>query len=372
MKSFIYLIFVLSFTISSYSLIIKENDKESLALTVYMDIYFTKSFNKVNDTINIVRFAGNSKFTDEYRLNIISLLFDYKKDNFQAVLDLQFGDMPHLLARAEQEYIKYIGKAYIGYTFANKMKLQVGYLSDPIGIESTRPIDNMMTSVSLIGYYEPDNFIGAKFITPITDNLTSILYFGNPFTLKEGKNKHLNYGAQFSYNASDNLNFVYSLQYGNQALINDTINQSLLYNNFGIDYKVTDKISILAEADYGIQKGVFGLADKTESFYGAFIAAQYELLKSFYIKGRYELFKDETGFMTGNLLEQHGFLAGKYWKGYGMDVNGYSFVLEYRPVENIYIKGEYRYLQAEEGQRIFNNNTEESVKYIILNTGIRF
>lgn len=372
MKSFIFGMLFVLFTLTANSLVIKQSDKDSLLLKIYMDVYYTQSFNKVNDTINIVRFAGNSKFTDEFRLNIISMLFDYRLDNVQAVFELQFGDMPHLLARADQEFVRYIGKAYIGYTLPSKMKIQVGYLPDPIGIEATKPIDNMMTSISLIGYYEPDNFIGAKFITPLTDNITSTLYFGNPFTLKDGKNKNLNYGVQLLYNPIDDLNIVYSLQYGNQAEITDTIDQHLMYNNFGIDYKITDKLAILAEADYGIQKGNFDVADRSESFFGAFFAAQYEVLNSFFVKGRYEYFKDKSGFMTGNLLESKGFLINQHWWGYGMDVSGLAFVMEYRPKQNLYFKWEYRNLKAATGQHIFNNNTNESVNYMIFNTGIRF
>lgn len=372
MKSFIFLLIFCLFPLSANSLIIHQSSKDSLLLTTNMDVYFTQSFNKVSDTINIVRFAGNSKFTDEFRLNIISLLFDYRIDNVQAVFDLQFGDMPHLLARADQEFVKYIGRAYIGYTLPNKMKIQVGYLPDPIGIESTKPIDNMMTSISLIGYYEPDNFIGAKFITPITKNITSTLYFGNPFTLKDGKNKNLNYGIQLVYTPIDNFDIIYSLQYGNQAEITDTIDQNLMYNNFGIDFKITDKLEILAEADYGIQKGTFDDKERSEHFFGGFLAAQYELFKSFYAKGRFEFFQDKTGFMTGNLLEHKGFLGSQNWKGFGMDALGYAFVLEYRPMVNLYFKWEYRNLKAATGQHIFNNNTSEEVNYMIFNAGIRF
>jgi len=369
---FILLLIFFGATLASASIPLYEKEGESFTLNLYMDIYYTKSFNKVNDTINLIRFTGNSKFADEFRLNIISLLFHYNKDNIQAVFDLQFGDMPHLLANADQEFIKYIGKAYLAYTFDNQWGIQVGYLSDPIGIESSRPIDNMMTSVSIVGYYEPDNFIGAKLILPISNNFSSMIYFGNPFTLKNGKNKHLNYGVQFSYNLLQNLQLAYSAQYGNQADINVPIQNNLLYNSFSADYQMTENLHLITEFDYASQKGVFSNPDRTEAMNGGFVALQYQVVNSFYVKGRYEIFNDNSGFMTGNLIEHNGYLLGSAWNGVGMNLSGMAATLEYRPNPNIYVKGEYRLLQAKSGQHIFNNNTEESINYITLNTGIRF
>jgi hypothetical protein len=345
----------------------------NLKFNIYIDAYYLQTFNKIDDSLNIAAFAGNSKFTDEFRLNVASLILNYNLEDVRASLEIQYGDNPHLMAHPDNEFIKYIANAKVGYHVIKDLWVDFGYIPDPVGCESGKPMYNIVPSVTVGGYFQPDNFLGLIMSYKISDLMDAKFYLGNPYTLKFGKNENTNVGVQLNVKPIENLTVSYSNLYGDNTDLYEVNKEWLLYNNFVMQYQLTDDIYILGQYDLAHQTGVLGDNDRSEIMTSGFIGAKYKIIDKFSISGRYEFFKDDSGMRTGNLITDRFWLPqGNEWNGYGMDLIGASVSLEFNPTEMSYFKCEYKYNEAAQGQLVFNRNTQNNRQYLLFTTGIRF
>ncbi len=349
------------------------NISPDLKFNIYLDSYYLSSFGKLDDSLNIASFAGNSKFTDEFRLNTASLMIKYITPNIRASLDLEFGDNAHLMATIDNEFVKYLGYAKVGYRIVDDLWIDVGYISDPIGCESSKPGFNMISSVTFGGYFQPENFLGLIMDYTISEQFDMKLFLGNPYTVRFGKNKNINGGMQLSYSPVKDLKITYSNIFGDKAELYSNHHEWRLYNNLVGTYQITDDLYFIGQFDFSQQKGVFGDDERQEYMTSGFAGAKYQIVKNFSAAARYEFFRDEYGMATGYLIDGRLWSTAEHkWDGYGMNMSGFSVSLEYNPYGAAYIRGEYRYNQASDGQLVFNRNTDSKRQYLLFTTGIMF
>ena len=101
---------------------------------------------------------------------------------------------------------------------------------------------------------------------------------------------------------------------------------------------------------------------------GAGVASlKYQLKEKFALYGRYEMFNDPQGIMSGIIIDKNNFLTG-------LKMMGATIGMEYKPTESTYIKLEGRQIMMDKNQQIFHwNNTQQSTRMEILcNMGISF
>ena len=374
MKYIILLTVIVLFVNVNFSLSQNSSPKfgENFKLQVFLENYYLKSFNKNDDTLNIAAFAGNSKYMDQFRLNVASIALSYDDNKVRGGFEVMFGDNPHLMAYPDNEFVRYIGKANFGYHLTEGLWIDIGYIPDPVGCESGKPINNMISSVSIGGYYQPENFLGFIFSYKMNDKLAFKGYFGNPYTLRFGKNEKSHLGVQVNWKPIEDLSLTYSNLYGDDTELYEVHEEWMLYNNFVLDYRITESVHILGQFDLARQKGVFGDDDRVEIMTSGFLGAKYYLFENFSVAARYEFINDESGFRTGYLIDGRLWSSPDEWQGYGMNMQGLSASLEFIPVDNAYIRAEFRYNETGKDELVFNRNLDNTRKFLLFTTGLKF
>jgi len=332
----------------------------------YVDSYYNLSLNSRADTSNVVPFSSNCPIQDQIRLNVAAIEIGYSADRVRGKLAIQFGDAPNLLAAPQAQFIKNLRQANFGFRIGKKLWLDFGYFLNPVGVESSWPVMNFLSSVSVGGYYEPGSVLGAKLTWNASEKFWGGLMIGNPYSLAYAKNTHMAGLTFVYYKPIPGLTLNYNNFFGNQALQDAEIDNNILYNNLIIQYTPVDQIALTGQFDFAAQTNSVMKPDSTETatMFSGMVQAKYTFLSKFSVAARYEYFNDYDGFLSGlyiynNLMR-------------GLQMQGFSIGFEYKPVKIGYIRLEYRHLFAAEGNYVFVSNTSDQLQSVIFTTGVRF
>jgi len=332
----------------------------------YVDAYYNGTINSRSDTSNVVPFASNCPVQNQIRMNVAAIEIGYTADKVRGALALQFGDAPNLLALPEAQFIKNLRQANFGFHLSKKLWLDFGYFINPVGLESTWPVLNDLSMVSIGGYYEPGSVLGVKFTWNASDKFRGGIMFGNPYSLAYQKNTHIASLIFVYYQPIPRLTFNYNNVFGNQALKNARINNDILYNNFIIQYNPIDPVFFTGQLDFAAQTNSQMPPDtnKIATMFSGLIEAKFVFLSKFAFIGRYEFFNDYDGFLSGLYFYNN--------KRRGLLTQGFSAGFEFKPMKIGYIRLEYRHLYADSGNNIFMSGNSDRLQSVIFTTGVRF
>lgn len=332
----------------------------------YIDTYYNLTLGNRGDTSNIIPFSSNCPVQDQIRMNHAAIELYYNADRIRSKLIIQYGDAPNLLSTPDAQFIKNLRQANFGFRIYKKLWLDFGYFLNPVGFESSWAVLNKLSTVTTGGYFEPGNLLGAKVTYTFNDKLTAGVMFGNPYSLAYGKNTHSAGVVFINYTPLRNLSITYNNFFGNQALIDDEIDNNILYNNLIVNYNPITPLTVTGELDFAWQTNSHLPPDtnKLASMFSGFIQVNYKFLKYLSITGRYEFFNDPDGFLSGPY----------YYNGKvrGLKTNGFTAGVEFRPIEFAYFRVEYRFLEAAKGNYIFYSNTSDLFQALTFTTGVRF
>jgi len=332
----------------------------------YVDAYYNGTLNSEGDTSNVVPFAGNCPVQNQIRLNVAAIEIGYSADRVRGKLAIQFGDAPNLLAAPEAQFIKNLRQANFGFRVGRKIWLDFGYFLNPVGIESSWPVLNYLSSVSIGGYYEVGSVLGVKLTWNYSEKFWGGIMVGNPYSLAYSKNTRMA-GLTFIYfKPIPELTLNYNNFFGNAALTDATIDHMLLYNNFIIQYNPLEAVNLTAQFDLASQTNSHMKPDTTKSatMFSGLVQIKYNFLKKFSLAARYEYFNDENGFLSGIY-----YYEGK-WRG--LETQGFAVGFEFRPIKIGYIRLEYRHLFAAPGNYVFKSGNSDQLQSVIFTTGVRF
>jgi len=332
----------------------------------YVDAYYNGTINGRKDTSNVVPFASNCPVQDQIRMNVAALEIGYTAEKVRGALALQFGDAPNLLELPEAQFIKNLRQANFGFLLNKKLWLDFGYFVDPVGLESTWPVLNDLSTVSTGGYYEPGNVLGIKLTWNASDKFWGGIMLGNPYSLAYDKNTHIAAYIFICYQPVPRLTFSYNNVFGNQAVKNAQINNDILYNNFIIQYNPIDPVFLTGQLDFAAQTNSRMAPDtnKIATMFSGLIEAKYVFLSKCSVIGRYEFFNDYDGFLSGVYTYNN--------QKRGLLTQGFSVGLEFKPVKIGYIRLEYRHLYADTGNNVFMSGKSDQLQSLVFTTGIRF
>ena len=332
----------------------------------YIDAYVNMELDKQSDTSNIVPYFANCPMRNQIRLNVAAIEIYYNADKVRGKLQLQYGDAPNLLAAPEKQFIKTIRQAAIGFRIVKELWFDVGYMFTPVGCESAWPVTNFLSTASMCGYFEPGAVLGMKLSYKFSDKVNAGLMAGNPYSLAYQQTNHLAGVLYVNYLPLQNLTLSYNCMFGNQALRNAEINNNLVYNDVLIDWFPVKNLETMAQVDFAYQtnSGMAPDTNKTAGMYSGFLQARYSFLKLFSISGRYEFFHDPQGFLSGPYTYEG--------KTTGLSARGAGISLECKPVPFAYIRSEYKYMHANEGNKVYYGNTSDHLNAVIFTAGIRF
>lgn len=335
--------------------------------SVYLDAYYTFVVDDpAGDTSNLMEFAANTPFADEFRLNVASLWLEYNAKNIRGKFLLQFGDIPNLRTSANEQFIKYMKEAHFGFRAYKTLWVDIGYLPNPIGYESSYPIKNQISTVTVGGYFETGNFLGVQVSGQLTPSLFAGIYIGNQYTLAYGKNKRLYGGMTILYSYKDIFSLNYNNMLGNSSIVTSELNHFFLYNNLIFTIKPTNKLLLVGQVDYGFMGNSTRPPDTlgTATGMSGFLQATYRFTKWFATSLRAEYMNDPNGSLT-SLYAYDGKLRG-------LLTYGGTLGIEFNPVSYSYIRAEYTYLSADKDNKIFNSMLTSNRNSVAFTAGVRF
>jgi hypothetical protein len=297
-------------------------------------------------------------------LNVAAFELYYNAEKVRGKFAVQFGDAPNLLASPNSEWIKTIRQANFGFRIVKNLWIDFGYIFNPVGYESSWPVLNQISAVTVGGYFEPGSVLGVKLTYKFSEKFSGGLMMGNPFSIAYAQNTHLAGIMFFTYQPTANLSITYNNFFGNQALKNAKRKNDILYNNLIVTYNPVRQVELVGQVDFAGQTNSQMAPDTSEiaTMFSGFLQAGYRFNEHFALYGRYEFYNDPDGFLSGiNSLT-----------GRGLRTNGLSFSFEYKPVKIGYLRLAYRYLDAYPGSKEFHSNTRDNLESVIFTTGVRF
>ncbi|MDD5363321.1 MAG: outer membrane beta-barrel protein [Ignavibacteria bacterium] len=338
------LLFTLLFLLPNISV---SQDKDILnyfknfSISTYVDAYY--SYDNDKNVFDGPRLFGSlSPYRDQFRLNIAQVSLKYSAEKIRGTFTIHYGDIPEVnwgpVTRS-----KYVQEANVGFSPVKSLWIDGGYFVTHIGAESF-PKYNFFSSFSLMSNFEPFLQSGVKVSYDFSDKFSACLHILNGNNLFEDNNKNKSAGVQLSYTASPKLKLIYNNIVGNEQPAGFQ-GKTRLLNNFIVNFYPTDKIDVVAAADYGTQE-LSKLSDPTKSanYYGVSLAGRYKFTPKYSASLRGEFFQDLDGVVSSIM-----------YNGTGIKANALTIGCEYKPVDNAYVRLEYRYVQTDAAQKIFYN-----------------
>ncbi len=317
----------------------------------YVDTYYTID----NDKNTHREFSSINYERDQFALNIAYLLFNYNSDNYRVKIGLQEGDIPKNIYFQEPQNIQ---QANIGVRLFENLWLTGGIMTTHIGGEGTHPRVNFLSSHSNTTFYEPTYQTGFALQYQANDELSFGLMLINGNHLFADNNKQKTVGFNINYE-KDGFNAFYSTIFGNEEPTG-TPSKLHSYHDFFVSKQMSDALEIRAQIDIGTLSKNTGIMNfKSSLFYSGFFQSRYKISEKIYASARYTYFSDIDDV-------------------YQTDVAGYDLTagIEYKPVENSYIRLESRYMKLNAGdnkyQFLRDNNFKDSRLEFSLNFGLYF
>jgi len=332
----------------------------------YIDAYYVKPIGG-KDTANIIPFSSNCPFVNEIRMNVASMWIRYNSEKARGYLAIQYGDAPMLLTKTNEQFIKYLRQANFGFKIYKTLWVDFGYMLDPIGVESSWPVFNELSTVSVGGYYEPGSFLGVKLSYSLSDKLSAALWVCNPYSLAYGKNTSISLAGSLIYTPIQKVNATYSFLFGNQALKGDKKNKLQLYNNFIVNYLPVKWLDLTAQFDYAFQGNSTRLNQTGTgmiNLYSGFIQSRFRIIPMLSACIRGEFFVDPDAMLSSTYINND-------LKKSGLKTWGATGGVEFKPIDGAYFRAEYRYLVGNKDNMIYYGQ-DDSQQTLTFTTGLKF
>ncbi|MEO8446157.1 MAG: outer membrane beta-barrel protein [bacterium] len=353
-------------SIFSYTAELKAQTESSFKVSGYVDTYYAYDNDKNGNSL--IQFSAIAPVRDEFRINLAQFTGKYTSDRMRAIATFQFGDIPkYNWPQAPNEYLQYIQEANGGFRAAEGLWIDFGYFLTHIGAEGVMPKYNYFSSMSLATYYEPFFQSGVKISYDLSDKVYGSLFLLNGYNVFADNNKNKSVGLQIGVKPSNNLEIIYNNIFGNEQP-SGSKGKMRIYNNLVLKLTATKKLDVLLGADYAIQEES-KLADSSASgnVFAGLLAFKYKITPKLSAMLRGEIYNDADGILSGTYPDINGSPSG-------LKASGVSFGVEYRPLDNGYVRVESRYLKPDTDLRVFTDggNPQDSRTEIIFTTGVEF
>jgi hypothetical protein len=350
---------LLLFTYISYS---QNDDKtknklawlNNFSLNYYLDCYYTYdlgvNYVYADKNVNSRPFASTSPFANQFRINKTYLLLSFDYDRYRARFGIQYGDIPLLLAPTEKFLIKNIKQATFGINLNENWWLDIGYLANPMGVETTEQT-NLLISNSIGGYGQPGNLIGIRASYNPSEKFSAGIMLFNGYNLVTTTDDSKSLGINFSYKPNMNLSFNYLTQVNAP---NDFTGptKTYCYNNFFITLNFLKRCTLLVQYDVAFQSNALIpkndtiAVNKTANGMSGMVQLNIKLAKKLSLGGRVEFISDPSQIIMQGVFESSPGLIGI----------GDAIGISYSPFDKTYFRAEYSYLALNQPLIYYNSN----------------
>jgi len=316
-----------------------------LTLSGYTDVYFSVFSDSLAPNA-LQQYTTVSPRDRRFGLNMAQLGANYQSEHVRGNFIFHFGDIAQ--ATWSDEF-RFVQEANVGVRLAPGLWLDAGFFATHIGTESFLPKNNLLSSTAVATYNEPFFQAGARLAWQASEKVYAEFWAVNGYNFFMDINRSKSFGGLLNVQLSERVSLTYTNLFGNEAPQGAGITQFRTYQNLYLNAEVGEKVVLVIGGDLGTQ-GNSDLADPTAgaTMFNALATVRYFFTDQLSTTARFEIFQDRQGFISGLLPTTGEGLNG-------LELTGYTWGWEYRPMPEAFIRAETRYLQTAEHIPIFNN-----------------
>lgn len=354
---------IFSFLFLLFSFVVKAQDKSTLELKAYGDVYY--GFYPDNSFSGLQTYSTSSP-RNSIGLNNLQLGLHYTSKDIRSSMTLHHGD----IAQATWDNtFDMVQEANVGVQLFTDWWLDAGLFRTHIGTESFLPKNNDLSIISIITYNEPFYQAGAKLAYEGSEKFDLEFWIANGYNQFIDINTAKSLGLLFTYHISD----MHSVTYTN--LTGDETNNGVLpatdimrsYHNLYYNGNIKNKVKLTFGVDYGLQNNTEFTTDPS-NFLAFLGTVRFIITKKSALTVRYEYFDDPSGFIGGGY-----FLNPMEERFSGYTIQGITGGYEYAPSESSFIRIEGRFLdELNDAPNVFAGNSKPTRMEWMINMGTFF
>ena len=322
---------------------IKDSVSGKIGITGYVETYYSYDLNS-SERHNKPSFIYSHHRTNEFSVNMAMLSAKYRSEWVRSDLSMAVGSYMNANYVNEEGVWKNVYEANLGFKLMKKQNLwlDIGVLPSHIGGESAISINNISLTRSLSAENSPYFETGAR-LSYTSENgrlYISVLALNGwqriqlPNTIRK-----LSFGEQIQYKPNESIILNSSLYIGDEGQ-----DSTRLFHDFYAQLNLNQKLNILVNIDYGLQKQPS--IDRTNIWWNTGIQSSYLINSRIKLNGRFEYFGDDDGVIFGQ-FENKGVNMYGYSGGIDFEIyKGLIFRTEFRK-----LKSSYSLIKYEEGNR---------------------
>ncbi len=367
-------VFALLLSMSAFS----QQASSPITVSGYVGTYYAWDSDKsVEPNAGFRQFSFIAPRKETFGLDVAMVSLKYAAERSRASVIVQYGDVTNgwgngATAELNDLFGRYVQEAYAGFMLANNLWLDAGFFLTHVGEEGFFPKDNFLSSLALTTLYEPFGQSGLRLTYSFNDKWTAQLHLLNGYGLTFGRANTSTkaVGLQLDYRASQEWDFLYNALVGDGIGIGDAgQGKTYTYHNlvakyfgakmdlaFGIDVATQSKSKAVLNGEPGMALYFSGIAE-----------ARFKLHKQFNLMARGEIFQDNNGIFGVLSTDNDGLPVG-------LKAFGVTGGMEFKPMENAFIRGEVRFLSLDKDQKVFASENEpvNTRTEVIFTTGVLF
>ncbi|NIG52572.1 porin [Chitinophaga sp. Cy-1792] len=304
------------------------NEKGKITFSGYAEAYY--SYNTGNPSNHMAPgFLYNFSRHNELNINLAMVKANYSSSRVRANVGLMAGTYPQYNLAAEPEALRYVYEANVGIRIAPKVWVDAGIMPSHIGFESAIGKDCFTLTRSIMAENTPYYEAGAKITWSPNDRWSFAAMYLNGWQRirKVDGNQTPAFGTQITFKPSDNVLLNWSTYIGND--FPDSTRKMRYFNDLYGTFNITDKFSLIAGIDYGLQQKEKGSSDYSV-WYSPIAIAKYAFTPKFAMAGRLEYYNDKDGVIIATNTPN------------GFQTLGYSLNADFSPVDNVVFRLEGR------------------------------
>ncbi|WP_160712265.1 porin [Chitinophaga solisilvae] len=326
----------------------EDKNKGKLTISGYAEAYYSYDMNQPQDHTK-PGFIYNHNRHNELNLNLALLKANYTADRVRANVALMAGTYAQYNLAAEPSVLQHVYEANVGIRVGKNVWIDAGIMPAHIGFESAIGKDCYTLTRSLAAENSPYYETGAKVTWTPNDKWTfAVMYLNGWQRIKRvDGNQTPNFGTQISFKPSAKVFLNWSTYVGND--MPDSVRAMRYFNNLYGTFNITEKFSLIAGIDYGLQQKAKGKSD-LYNWYTPVIIGRYAFTDKFAMAGRVEHYNDKDGVIIGTGTPN------------GFQTTGYSLNMDFTPVNNVMFRIEGKMFDGKDktfqkGADLKNTNT---------------
>jgi hypothetical protein len=333
----------------------KSKKTNPLKISGFVDAYYTYSFNNPSSK-NLAYFTQPARH-NEFNLNWGILQASYEKGKVSANFALQEGTFVRNNYAGEPSFLRNIYLANVSYQLTDQLKATLGIREAAINLESNLSIDNPVYSRSFASDIMPYYQSGLALVWTPSKKFTLDVSLVNGLQKIQDNNSAKSLMLTASYQVNDQLLIGYGNYIGNDNP-DSLAAQIAFFNDFYVQYDITDKLQIAATVEYHAKEQAGKSAYDTATEF--FVWLRYKLSDKWSLAAFFENYNDPSQILM-NTNTPNGFA-----------LNTGSLNLAYRPQENMAIRVEGKFFTAPDELFVKEDSRSNNDAFVTFSMALKF